>query len=146
MHEHARRDNDLATFTNQLLAGKEPEDMTELEDLTPVVRQLHAVIAPDEEPTSAFRAQLSQRLEMEWRLQHQRPARWWASRRVRRFSTLAAALLMLAAATIWLSWHHDGEGGALSGTAIGPTASALVAFGAVVLGGLVLLALYRRKR
>jgi len=145
MHEHARRDNELATFTNQLLAGEEPETMKEIGDLATVVRQIQGVIAPEEKTSPQFRAQLGQRLEVEWRLQYRQPARWWGSRRARRVMALAASLLMLVAAAMWFSWQHEEGGSSLKGTAFGPTAGALVVFG-VALGGLGLIAFFLRKR
>ena len=144
MHEHARRDNELATFTDKLLAGEEPEEMNDQDELTFVVRQLYEVIAPHEKPPSAFREQLTQRLEMEWNLQHRQPARWWKTRRARRTMALAAGLAMLVAAAMWFSQQRTGGGGSLKGTALGPTTGALVVL-MVVLGVLGLIVLYRRK-
>ncbi len=148
MHEHARRDHELATFTNQLLAGEEPEEMDELAELATVVRQLHAAIAPHEKPSPTFQKRLRQRLELEWNLQQrqQRPTRWWAHTRARQLAALAAGLAVLVAAAVWLSWQQEGESGALKGTAVGATAGTLVAFGVVALVGLGLWALYRRRR
>ena len=145
MHEHARRDDELATFTNQLLAGEEPETMSELDDLAGVVRQLHDAIAPHKKPTPNFRAQLTQRLEMEWGLQYRKPARWWHTRRAQQMVALAASFLVLVAAAIWLSWQHEDGGSALKGTALGPSTGALVML-VVVLGGLGLVMLYRHRR
>ena len=145
MHEHARRDDELATFTNQLLAGEEPEKMSELDDLARVVRQLHDTIAPYEKPTPTFRTQLAQRLEMEWNLQYRKAPRWWHTRRIQQMVALAAGLLVLVAATLWLSGQHEDSVGPLKGTALGPTTGALVVL-VVVLGGLGLIMLYRRKR
>ncbi len=143
MHEHARRDNELATFTDQLLAGEEP-DMQELDDLAHVVRQLHEVIAPHEKPTAAFRTQLAQRLEMEWALQRRQPPHWWATRRVRQALALAASLLVLAGAAIWFSWPHESNN-SLRGTALGSATGVLVAV-VVVLAGLGVFMFYRHKR
>ena len=144
MHEHAGRDNELATFTDKLLAGEEPEDMNDQDTLKDVVRQLYDVIAPHEKPTPAFREQLMHRLEMEWDLQHRQDSRWWKTRRTRSVAMLAAGLAILVAAAVWFSdWTESGNR-ALHGTALGPMTGALVVI-LVVLGGLGLVMLYRRK-
>ena len=144
MHEHARRDNELATFTDKLLAGEEPGKMTEQEELRVVVRQLYDVIAPHEKPDPAFREQLTQRLEMEWNLLHRQTSRWWEKRGVRRVAALAASLAVLVAAAVWLSAQSEGGDSTLKGTALGPMTGVLVVI-LVVLGGLGLIMLYRRK-
>ncbi len=144
MHEHARRDNELATFTDKLLAGEEPETMNDQEELTVVVRQLYDVIAPHEKPDPAFRERLTQRLELEWHLLHNRPARWWQTPKARRAAALAAGLAMLVAAAMWFSAQSENGKSTLKGTALGPTTGALVV-ALLVLGVLGLVALYRRR-
>ena len=66
MNDETRLDNELANFTDSLLAGEDVQTGPEIEALAQVVRQFHRVIEPDSGPAPAFRDQLAQRLDQEW--------------------------------------------------------------------------------
>jgi hypothetical protein len=93
MNDETRLDDELAAFTDKLLAGGDVHAAPEIEDLAAVVRQVHELIVPDSRPDPAFRERLTQQLEREWAqqqaarsesTQHSHPppgqarASWWA--------------------------------------------------------------------
>lgn len=66
MNNETRLDDELAAFTDKLLAGEDVHAVPEIEDLAAVVRQVHELVAPDSPPDPAFRKRLTQQLEREW--------------------------------------------------------------------------------
>lgn len=72
MNDDVKRDNELAAFTDKLLAGESVPAATEIEALAQTVEQLYRVIDPHTGPDPGFRARLAQRLDREW-TQQERP-------------------------------------------------------------------------
>jgi hypothetical protein len=66
MTDETRLDNELAAFTDRLLAGEDAQATPEIAELAQVVRQFHRLVAPDSGPDSAFRDRLAQQLNREW--------------------------------------------------------------------------------
>ncbi len=66
MQENRKLDNELADFTDKLLAGETIQASSDIEDLARVVTHLHDLIEPAAKPSAEFRAQLAQRLDQEW--------------------------------------------------------------------------------
>lgn len=141
MHDHTELDNDLAAFTDRLLAGEDVQAPPELEELAHVVRQLHAVIAPESRPDPAFRERLTQRVNREWSIQHKRPPSAWRSRRLVQLTALAAVVALTLLALLLLS---EGDEEPVQGTALGSVTGVVVV--AAVLIGLGLLIVWYRQR
>ena len=134
MHDNARLDDELAAFTDGILAGEDVPTPAGLEELAQVVRQLNALIAPAEQPSPAFRERVTQRLNREWTLQYQRRTRFRYSRRLVQMAALVAVIL---AALIVLSF--DSENKSVQGTALGsPSGIAVIIVVLVVIGGAIL--------
>jgi lipopolysaccharide export LptBFGC system permease protein LptF len=127
MHDNARLDDELAAFTDGLLAGEDVPAPTGLEELAQVVRQLNALIAPAERPSPAFREHLTQRLNREWTLQHQRRTRFRFSRRL---VQVAAVVVVILGALVVLALNSENE--SVQGTALG-SASGIVVIVVVLL-------------
>lgn len=66
MQENRKLDNELADFTDKLLAGETTQASSDIEDLARVVTHLHDLIEPAAKPSAEFRARLAQRLDQEW--------------------------------------------------------------------------------
>ncbi len=146
MPKHTQYDNELAEFTDQLLAGKVPDMSTEETELADVVRQLQRTISGDAAPSS-FKTQLTQRLDMEWDLHHKRQVRWWATPQVRRVTALLAASLVLVIAAVLVLSTAGGDGGStLEGSASGSVTSvAIIALFVVGILGLIVFLRHDRK-
>lgn len=145
MPKHTEYDNELAEFTDQLLAGKEPDMAIEEAELVTVVRQLQRTIT-DEPAPSSLKIQLAQRLDMEWDLHHQRQTRWWETPRVRRIAMLlAASIALVIGAAVVLSTADNGNSTGFEGAANGPVVSvAIVAL--FIIGVIGLIVFFRRDR
>ena len=145
MGDDIRLDDELAAFTDRLLAGEDAPAPPDLEDLAQVVRQLQQVIAPHERPAPGFRERLTQRLTREWPLQHHRRLRpWRASRRVQ-LTALAASVAVALLVVALLAANTDGSDvkGTASGSVAGPVAVVVV----IALGvGLWLIWRYQRRK
>ena len=140
MHDNATLDDELAAFTDSLLAGENIPAPAELEELAQVVRQLSAVIAPAEQPGPAFRERLTQRLNREWTLQHERRTRFRYSRRL---VQLAAVVAVVLGAMIVLLL--DSENKSVQGTALGSTSGIVIIVAVVAVGVLAILWFYQRQ-
>jgi hypothetical protein len=66
MNDETRLDDELAAFTDKLLAGEDVHAAPEIEDLAAVVRQVHDLVAPDSRPDPAVRERLARQLRREW--------------------------------------------------------------------------------
>lgn len=140
-------DDQLATFTDQVLAGQPAQTDESLAELAEVVSQLRSVIAPDQGPSARFREQLTARLALEWEAQHRPPARWWQIPRMRRALALVALVALVALLSVlWAVFGAQGET-ALEGTAGQDVTLTLgVIVGAGALAVLALAAIYWRRR
>jgi hypothetical protein len=119
MSDNAKLDDELAAFTDNVLAGRDIPVSKELEGLSHVVSQLHRVIAPDAPPSPAFRDRLTQRLIREWNLLHDRQPRRVPFYRRRSILALAASLLVVVLAVVLLSLGAGDDNAPLQGTALG---------------------------
>lgn len=137
MTDDTHMDNQLAIFTDQLLIGQDTAEVAaELRDLTEVVRRIGAVIPPGAAPDPAYRAQLAQRLQMEWNLQYQPKASRWQHRRV--WQLMAAGVAVVVLLMVLLTQGSGDEGG-VQGTALGPLPwVAIIVLGVVGVGSLIL--------
>ena len=127
MNDQSRRDNELADFTDQLLAGQAADGHDDMQDLAAVVQRLHQLVGPDNAPSATFQARLTQRLEMEWSLTQQRKTQWWRNRRMQRFSALlAASVAMVVAAVAFLTLYETESNDTLQGSAVGPATCVVV--------------------
>ncbi len=140
MHDDARLDNELAAFTDGLLAGQHVPTPPELEELAQVVRLLNGVIAPAERPNPAFREHLTQRLDREWSLQYQRRTRYPLSRRL---VQLAAVVAVILGAVIVLSIDSDDK--SVEGTALGSTSGIVVVIAVLVVVGVMVSWYYQHR-
>lgn len=147
MPESRASDDALAAFTDRLLAGESPPAEDVPAELAETVRQLYAVIAPEQPVSPGLRARLADRLRIDWEIQRRSPVRWWRNRQVQRVLAVVAMLVIVLAATIALSVGRAEQQPALEGTVGGVTAGVLVVLAA--LGGLsviaVLVARWRRR-
>lgn len=143
MPQDARLDDELAAFTDQLLSGEQAQVSPEIEDLAAVVKRLCQVVDPATRPDPAFRDRLTQRLNREWTLYHQRPARRWMSNRLLQVAAVAAGLGVVL---LVVSLLGNGSGDQnIEGTAWGSLGWAFVIV--VAVGGLVAFVIwYGRKR
>lgn len=126
--------DDLAAYTDALLAGEAPPPPPLDPDLAGVVRILHHWIGPAVQPAPPFRQRLRQRLAVQWEMEHAaalaRPAR-------RRWPMLAliAALTTLVLLVALGTSAYTGTGEDLHGTALGTGVwLAILALGAVAGG------------
>lgn len=145
-HQDQQLDEQLAIYTDAVLAGKPDEsgDLPEaLSAEAATVQLLQAIIRPQEGVEPAFRHQLTKTLKAEWRQQPRRsaPALW---KRYRVAMALAAACLLLIAG-LWLAGVNTLNSTDTVGTAQGTMETLLVTllFGA---GVLTLLFLLLRRR
>lgn len=146
MPKHTHYDNELAAFTDQLLAGKEPAMLTDESELADVVRQLHRTISPEKPVSQNFKKRLTQRLTMEWDLQHQNRSHWWTTPRVQQIATLlAASVVLVIAATLLLSVSGGDNSSSLEGAATAPLAGIAV-IALIAVGLLSLIVFFRRDR
>lgn len=139
MSNNAKLDDELAAFTDDLLAGRDTMTVSEeLEPLSRVVRQLHAVIPPNAAPAPAVHTHLTQRLIREWNLLHQRPPRLVRFYQRRGVMALAASLLVVILAVVLISLREGGGNEPLEGTALGSQESVIfVVIGGLIIGGLL---------
>lgn len=138
--------DELAAFTDQLLAGKETTMVTDDAELVAIVRQLYDTIAPDETVSDSFKTRLGQRLAMEWDLQYQRQMRWWAMPRLQQIAiALVASIALVIAAILLLSSTGDSSGGSMEGAVSGPLTSAVL-IAVVVASAISLIVFLRRSR
>ncbi|MBI5959885.1 MAG: hypothetical protein HY866_14180, partial [Chloroflexi bacterium] len=125
MNDDTRINNQLAAFTDQLLAGQETaEASAEVHDLAEVVRRIRTVIPPNSAVDPAYRAQLAQHLQMEWNLQYKPKGSRWQNRRV--LQLMAAGIAVAVLLLVLLAQGNEGEG-EVQGTALGPLPWVLVA-------------------
>lgn len=144
MPDQVRQDDELARFTDDILAGREPSVSPELQPLADVVRQLQAVIAPHDTPDRVFKQHLTQQLHIVWGMQHRRP-RWLHSRRIQRFASLLAAGIVLVLAAVLVAVFSGSGAKPLAGTSTGSFAvPVLVVIIAAAITGLVVV--FRRRR
>jgi hypothetical protein len=142
MHDDARLDDELAAFTDGILAGEDASVPPELDDLASVVRRLHDTVVLGAQPEPAFRDRLTQRLNREWTLQHQRRKHPWRSSRPVQLMALAAVVAVILFALALLSANSDEK--PVQGTALGTITGAVVII--TVLLGLGLLIIWYRFR
>lgn len=143
--DNAKMDDELAAFTDNLLAGRNTPVSEEMEALSKVVRQLHTMIAPEDQPSPAFRTHLTQRLTREWNLFHQRQHQIVPFYRRRSVITLAASLLVVLLAVVLLSQRDSNE--PLQGTALGSLRwDVIIVVGALITAGLVALWFNQRTK
>jgi hypothetical protein len=138
--EDRQGDQELASYTDALLAGQAMEGQTRPE-LADVVEMLARTISP-ESPPEDLRQRLRERTTAEWARQAPRP-RWSLShllgRPAQRWVWAVAALLVVLAVAIALLLPTGAAG--LSGTAAGgPTATVVVI--ALLVIGLVIVAVW----
>lgn len=146
MHDHTQRDDELAEFTDRLLAGDAPEVPASVESLAPTVRRLRAIVDPATPVDPAFRKRLTQRLEMEWDLYYQRRPHWWRARRSRHLTAvLAAGIIVVLAAVLLLTTYHEKTGVSFEGTTLGPLTGILV-IALVTIGIVSMFVLLQRRR
>lgn len=144
MPDQVRQDDELTRFTDETLAGHEPSTSPELQPLADVVRQLHAVISPQDTPDLAFKQQLTQHLHMVWDMQHRRP-RWLYNRRIQRFAALMAAGIVLVLGAVLVAIFTGSDAEPLAGTSTGSLAVPVLAvIIATAIAGLVVV--LRRRR
>jgi len=97
-------DNELADLTDSVTAEGQPRvpSSTELQGLETTVKMLFDL--QNASPDPAFRARLTARLNREWDLLHSQraPARSFSSRSIFNFITLAALVVIVAGALIFL--------------------------------------------
>lgn len=142
MQNDKRLDDELANFTDHLLAGEDLPVSSELEDLALVVRQLHRTVTPGAQAETEYRAHLKQRLQREWTIHHERQRRGWQNRRV--MQLMAAGVAAVVLLVILLSQNIDHDGGS-QGTALGSlTWAVVVIIAAFGLG--ILIFWYRQRR
>ncbi len=141
MHDDNRLDDELAAFTDQVMAGAKPTSTSsELAGLTDVVQALYDIAGPQLSPSPTFQAHLTQRLTMEWNRQYpRRNASWLRQRPVRLAAFAAAAVVVLVAAALLLA-QDSSDNSSVLGTSVGSVTWGAVIVVAVVIGvaGLVL--------
>jgi hypothetical protein len=145
MQDDAKRDEELATLTDRLLAGEEVEVLPELEDLAQVVRRIREVAPLGTHADPAYRVRLKRRLDQEWNLRYKRATHNWWNRRTFRLAVLAASLLVVLLVAVLLSIEGTDDGKTVQGTALGSLASAFLIVAAVVGIGLVVLWYWQRR-
>jgi hypothetical protein len=146
MSDNAKLDEELAAFTDNMLAGREIPVSEEMEPLTQVVRQLHSVIAPDTPASPAFRTHLTQRLIREWNQLHQHPSRHRRFRQWQPVIALAASLIVVMLVVVLLSDLEDNSNEPLQGTALGSGAwGVFIIVGLLITTGLLIYWLKQRK-
>lgn len=134
-------DERLARFADRLLAGEHPalDDDPELRDLQKTLQILHRVARPPEDATRQSRLHLA--LQAEWRRQQaSRPSARRAIGFLRPALTVVT-LIGLVAAALYLA----GGGSLLPAAAGARSALAPLALGLILLLGLILFWIARRK-
>ncbi len=145
MHDHTQRDDELAEFTDRLLAGDDPAAPATIESLASTVRRLHDAVEPGASVEPTFRKRLTQRLEMEWDLHYQRRPRWWRDRRMRQLAAvIAAGVVLVLAVVILLAAYEEETGMSIQGTTLGPLAG-IVLIALLGIGLISMFVLLRRR-
>ena len=140
-------DNEFADLTDALLEGREIRLSDELRDLSITARQLQALFSDENLPSAEFRGRLSRRLDIAWngRRHKQRGLRLlFGSNRVRQFSALAAALVLLLAVAILLGLGKSAET-VMPGTAIGILSPTFILVAGLFVVAIIGFGLWRRK-
>jgi heme A synthase len=140
MHDNARLDDELAAFTDGFLAGEDVPTPVGLEELAQVVRQLNALIAPAEQPSPAFRERLTQRLNREWTLQHQRRTRFRFNHRLVQVAAVVAVIL-----GVLIVLSLDSENKSVQGTALGSTSGIVVIIAVLLVIGVTIFWFYQHR-
>jgi hypothetical protein len=142
MHDNPRLDDELAAFTDGLLAGEDAQTPPELDDLAHVVRQLNEIIGSDVHLDPAFRERLTQRLNREWTLQHKRRSHWHSSHLVQLLALAAVIAVTLGALVLLLAEANDKP---VQGTALGSAPGIAVVIAVLVGLGVLLIWYYQRR-
>jgi hypothetical protein len=147
MRDDNRLDNELAAFTDQVLAGENLPDVSpELAGLADVVQRLYDTTGPRLAPSASFEAHLTQRLVMEWNHQHPRQGASWLRQRPVRLAALAAAAAVVLVVVGLIFAQDSGGDDRLLGTSLGSVTWGAVIVLGVVLGIAGLVAWYRERR
>ena len=143
MSSDGKLDEQIAAYTDCLLAGEKAEISQDMVDLAPVVRQIYDLIEPDRPPDPVFREQLTQRLNHEWMHLHtHRRARrpWYRSRTGQLMAAAASLTVILLAVALAAGGMGDGSS---EGTALGSIAWVGVVI--VLVGGMLAVWWQRRQ-
>jgi hypothetical protein len=136
MNEHTGKTEDLAAYTDALLAGAEPVPPPALADEARVVRALNRLAGPAIRPDAAFRQRLRQQLVVQWKKEHTAEVSRSGRGRWHMWSLVAGVAVILL--VIALGTSTRGHFGAdMRGTALGAGVWAtILALGALAGGAL----------
>lgn len=149
MSDHIKLDNQLAEFTDRLLAGNEITPPAELQAEARMIRQLQGIIKPHAEMRPEFRSRLNQQVTSEWdRTQKERGKRQniipFSTFSIQRLAAVAVVIVVVAAVVTGILGDDSAEG--TSGTAGSGDISIEVIVGGVIAGVLILAAIYAFNR
>lgn len=123
MSDNHKLDDELAAWTDSMLAGSIEQPSDELQDLAEIARELRRTIDPQVAPSEAFRAQLTHRLMREFASSSKRKVSFLPQQRRSRLALAAAGItLVLFMGVLLTSQDTSGE---QSGTAGGSSLSLL---------------------
>ena len=136
--------DELAEYTDRILAGEDMTVSAENQELANIVNQIHNTIRPDDAPSTDFRDHLRNRLVDEFNrsTREQRIVQLQRQRTIRRVVQVAAAVVVVGALAVLL----DSSG--LMGTAGGGDTnvmSLVIALIVIVLAGAVFWLLSNRQ-
>jgi anti-sigma factor RsiW len=145
--ENIKLDDQLAEFTDRLLAGQETTPPAELEAEARMIRRLYGIIKPNADLRPEFRSQLHQQVTEEWeQVQKERDRQWnpipFKVLSIQRLA--AAAVVIIVSAAVVMGILGDGEG--TSGTAGSGNISLEMILGGVIAGILIFAAVYAFNR
>lgn len=96
--------DELAEYTDRILAGEDMTVSAENQDLAQIVQQIRGTIRPEDEPSDDFRDQLRSRLVDEFNrsTRGQRIVQFQRQRIIRRVAQVAALFVVVGAITVLL--------------------------------------------
>jgi hypothetical protein len=135
--------DELAQYTDELFAGQAMQTSVENQELAHLVRQLHALIATDDEPSPEFKTRLQNRVLQEWRrtdlaTQTQHIIR----RRLYRWGAIVAGIVVVIGVGLVLGSTQD----KVQGTASRGIPLEVVGIGIAVAIGVVIFVLWQKRR
>ncbi|MBN1681863.1 MAG: hypothetical protein JW966_16410 [Anaerolineae bacterium] len=145
MNDTNKLDDDLATWTDNLLTNQPHHPPDDIADLAGIVQQFHDLVAPHETPDPAFEHRLTQRLKQEWKQVHRRKEPRWHQRRYVRLGALAASVALVLTVMLIVSDQAASSNDSMQGTALGSFSWALVILAAGIGVVMVSVWFWRRK-
>ncbi len=118
MDEHTGITEELAAYTDEVLAGADPAPPPSIEGEARIVRALNRLIGPATRPDAAFRQRLRRQLVVQWEKEHTAEVSRSARGRWRMWALVAGVAAVMLVIVVSTSARGD-FGADVRGTALG---------------------------